>query len=133
MRTETAHFWVGNFKDEDELADFFGEDAGYYDDEDESEEDEKSISEFAKSQNEIWIDHDFFECGFEEEAASFEEQFENYSYAEEWISELKLRAEKCPFPINAIAFINKEEIKNPVSVSTDEFELMYLGEITYNI
>jgi Immunity protein 22 len=133
MRTEISHFWVGAFKNEHEFGNFFGETENYY--EDEREIDEKYISEFAKSQHENYYDHDFFEYGFENEEISFEERFSKYSYSEQWLAELKNRIEQkqLTFKINSIAFITKAEIANPSSVKENDFELIYMGEIEYEI
>ena len=88
MKTETSHFWLGKFKSEEEYFDFVGEDNAYYEDD---EVEEKFISDFAKSQGENFLDHDFMESGFENEAISFEEKFLKYSYAKQWIAEVKKR------------------------------------------
>lgn len=133
MKKEISHFWIGNFKSETDFYNFFGEDENYY--EDERETDEKYISEFAKTQNQNWLDHDFLECGFENESISFEEKFSGYSYGDQWISELKSRIEqiKPGFEISSIAFVTKEKIANPASVKTQQYEILYVGEIEYEI
>lgn len=133
MRTAVSHFWVGNFKNNSDFANFFGENPDYYTDE--RKISKKYISAFAKSQNENRYDHDFFECGFNDENTAIEDRFSGYSYAEEWLEELKKRiAQLAPnFQMNSIAFIEKGEIKNPTSVKTENFELIYLGVIEYEI
>lgn len=62
MRTEISYFWFGRFESEEDYFDFVGEDETYYEDDD---FEEKYISEFAKSQSEHFLDHDFIESGFE--------------------------------------------------------------------
>jgi len=133
MRKEISHFWVGNFKSETDFYSFFEEDENYYAEEEDT--DQKYISAFAKTQNKRWLDHDFFECGFEHESIPFEEKFSKYSYADQWIAELKSRIEqiKPGSQFNSIAFINKENIANPTSVKTEHFEMLYVGEIEYEI
>ena len=131
MKTETSHFWLGKFKSEEEYFDFVGEDNAYYEDD---EVEEKFISEFAKSQGENFLDHDFMESGFENEAISFEEKFSKYSYADQWIAEVKNRLNNQNLEdINTLIFISKDQIKNPVSVINSKFDLLYIGEIEYNI
>ncbi|MGE6354592.1 hypothetical protein ACQKCJ_12075 [Flavobacterium sp. NPDC079362] len=88
MRTETSHFWFGKFRSEAECFNFLGENETYYEEDDIKEED-KYISEFARSQSENFLDHDFMESGFENENVSFEEKFSKYSYADQWIVEAK--------------------------------------------
>jgi len=131
MRTEISHFWLGKFKSEEEYFDFVGEDEAYYEDDD---YEEKYISEFAKSQDENFLDHDFIESGFENEAISFEEKFSKYSYADQWIAEVKNRLHDQNLEdINTLIFISKNQIKNPISVMNSKFDLLYIGEIEYDI
>ena len=131
MRTEISHFWLGKFKSEEEYFDFVGEDEAYYEDDD---YEEKYISEFAKSQGENFLDHDFIESGFENEAISFEEKFSKYSYADQWIAEVKNRLHDQNLEdINTLIFISKNQIKNPISVMNSKFDLLYIGEIEYDI
>lgn len=135
MRTETSHFWFGKFKSEVVYFDFLGESEAYYEDEDVNE-DEKYISEFAKSQSENFLDHDFMESGFEDEDISFEQKFSLYSYSEKWITEVKERLSKQNQDlekVNTIVFISKDQIKKPISIHNSEFELLYIGEIEYEI
>jgi len=131
MRTEISHFWLGKFKSEEEYFDFVGEDEAYYEDDD---YEEKYISEFAKSQDENFLDHDFIESGFENEAISFEEKFSKYSYADQWIAEVKNRLNNQNLEdINTLIFISKDQIENPVSIINSKFDLLYIGEIEYDI
>ncbi len=133
MRTETCHFWLGKFKTEEDYFDFIGEDENYYENDDIEDE---YISEFAKSQRENFLDHDFMESGFENEDIPFEEKFLQYSYAEEWIVEVKQRLialNQNSEEINTVVFISKNQIKNPVSVTNSKFDLLYIGEIEYEI
>lgn len=133
MRTEISYFWFGRFESEKEYFDFVGEDELYYEDDN---YDEKYISEFAKSQSEYFLDHDFIESGFENEGISFEEKFVGYSYGKQWISEAKERLMNLNQnleEINTIVFISKNQIKNPVSISDAKFNLLYIGEIEYDI
>ena len=133
MRTEISHFWFGKFKSEDEYFDFIGEDESYY-----SEDDieGKYLSEFAKSQDRNHLDHDFMESGFEDENILFEDKFEKYSYASEWILKAKenlIQLNQNIEEINTVVFISKDQIKNPVSINNSNFKLLYIGEIEYEI
>lgn len=131
MRTEISHFWLGKFTSEEEYFDFVGEDEAYYEDDD---YEEKYISEFAKSQGENFLDHDFIESGFENEAISFEEKFSKYSYADQWIADVKNRLNNQNLEdINTLIFISKDQIGNPVSIINSKFDLLYIGEIEYDI
>nr|WP_199158465.1 immunity 22 family protein [Pedobacter sp. ASV2] len=131
MKTEICHFWVGNFKSEDLFYEFFEEDKRFY----EEEADENGyVSEFSASQSENWIDFDFLECGFENNAKPFNEKFNKYSYSTEWMKTVESRIKELNLTdLNAIAFINKSEIERPVNVKRKNFTLHYLGEIEYEV
>lgn len=133
MRTEICHFWFGKFKSEDEYFDFIGEDESYYSEE---EIDEKYLSEFAKSQDRNHLDNDFMESGFEDENIAFEHKFLKNSYASKWILEAKeklIQQNQKIEEINTVVFISKDQIKNPVSIKNSNFNLLYIGEIEYEI
>lgn len=133
MRTETSHFWFGKFRSEEDYFDFLGESETYYENDD---IEEKYISEFAKSQNEHFLDHDFMESGFENGDISFEDKFVGYSYGTQWISEAKERLmhlNKNLEEINTLVFISKNQIMNPVSIVDAKLNLLYIGEIEYDI
>ncbi|WP_316802815.1 immunity 22 family protein [Pedobacter nototheniae] len=131
MKTEICHFWVGNFKSEDLFYDFFEEDKRFYENESNSD---GYVSEFSASQSENWIDFDFLECGFENNAKPVNEKFGKYSYAAKWMDALETKINALNLTdLNAIAFINKSEIENPVSVNRKNFDLHYLGEIEYEV
>ena len=131
MRTEISHFWIGYFQSENNYFDFFGEKDDYY--EDEREIEEKYISEFAKTQGEYWIDHDFIENGFDNSDNNFMDKFKKYSYSEQWISELNSKAKDKLINVNTIVFITKSQIKNPQNIEGENYILKYLGEIEYEI
>ena len=131
MRTEKSHFWIGKFDTKDLYLDFVGEDDSRYELED---YDDIPISKFAKSQGEIWLDHDFMESGFEEPNKDVKIQFDKYSYAYNWGKELEKRCLKLTEPDNnTLIFINEHQIKNPSSVKGDGFILEYIGIIEYDI
>ncbi|WP_394775966.1 immunity 22 family protein [Flavobacterium sp.] len=133
MKTETCHFWFGKFESEKEYFDFVGEDPAFYEDE-VSDEDQKYISEFAKSQNENFLDHDFIESGFENQDISFEDKFVGYSYSDKWILEAQNRlVDQNLQEINTIIFISKNQIETPVTITNSKFRLLYIGEIEYEI
>ncbi|MBO9700349.1 MAG: immunity 22 family protein [Sporocytophaga sp.] len=132
MRKEVSDFWIGSFDSKDEYFNFFGENPDFYQDEDDIEE--KYISKFAESQSENWIDHDFMESGFEDGNGTFIERFKKYSYSDQWITELSGKAKESDLKkINTIVFITKGRIKKPVSISTSEYSLQYIGQIEYYI
>lgn len=132
MRTEICHFWVGFFDKETDFFDFLSEDPNYYKEERDLEE--IYISKFAESQGENWIDHDFLECGFQNSDSPLADRFEAYSYSQEWIPEIERRIQKhiiCK--VNTIVFVAKSEIDKPIDVIRENFSLIYVGEIEYEI
>lgn len=132
MKTQTSHFYVGHFPDEETLAGFVEESDSYYGDE-KGKGAKKYISAFAQSQGERSPDLDFMESAFDGESAPFAEKFADASYSGEWMDELQRRIDalETKIEINSFIMINKEEIKHPVSVKTGVFDLLYMGEITY--
>jgi len=135
MKKVISHFWFGKIKSKEKYLNVVGENENYYD-EDDIEEDGKYISEFAKYQGEIWLDHDFMESGFEDQEISFEDKFIDYSYAAQWIQIARKRLENENYnlsEINTVIFISKDQIEKPVSVDNLDCNLMYIGEIEYEI
>jgi hypothetical protein len=131
-RTEICDFWIGKFDNSNDYFDLVGEDPEFY--QDERDIDEKYISKFAKYQRENWIDHDFMESGFENGEDSFFERFKKYSYSDQWIKKLFEKANETDLSdINAVIFIRKGRIKNPISIVESKFTLRYVGQIEYNI
>ena len=131
-RTEICDFWIGTFDNSNDYFDLVGEDPEFY--QDERDIDEKYISKFAKYQRENWIDHDFMESGFENGEDSFFERFKKYSYSDQWIKKLFEKANETDLSdINAVIFIRKGRIKNPISIVESKFTLRYVGQIEYNI
>lgn len=133
MRTEISHFWFGKFNSEQTYIDFFSESKSYYENEN---IDDQYISEFAKSQGENFLDHDFVESGFENQDILFEDKFVDYSYGDQWILEAKNRLvaqNQNLKEINTVVFISKDQIEKPISITNSKFELHYIGEIEYEI
>jgi hypothetical protein len=129
MPNQTTHFWVGKFENQSLFDQFFEE--SY------SENDEDSISKFAESQDETWIDHDFLEMGFENLNLPLREKFANYSYADRWIAEFEKKVqEKGISEINTILMCNEDkdniQINSPKSFSGDGYRLEYLGKINFD-
>ncbi|MFK8005435.1 MAG: immunity 22 family protein [Saprospiraceae bacterium] len=123
-----AQFWGGKFINENVFKDFFEE---RY-----TEDDNESISKFAESQNETWIDHDFLEIGFEITGKNIKEKFIDYSYAEKWINTFEKKLiEKNISDVNAIIMVNYDneisQIKFPKSHRDENLQIEYLGEIEY--
>jgi hypothetical protein len=128
-KTETSHFWVGQFV-EPLATDYFAE---VYDEDDEDRE-QTPLSAFARDQGEKWYDHDLLEYGFSDTAGSIEELVAGYSYSDQWGGELARRVAKAGLSgINWFAFISKSEIARPRSVQGDGYWLHYLGTIRYRL
>jgi hypothetical protein len=132
MKRETYHFWVGTFDKENDFFDFVGENPNYYEDEEDLEY--KYISKFAESQGENWIDNDCMECGFQDSNLSLTERFQDYSYSDKWIPEIERRIQQNKIDkVNSIVFVAKRAIKKPINVIQENFSLIYLGEVEYEI
>jgi len=135
----TSQFWAGKFADEDMFNGFVVEDPDHY--AEENEDKDYPISKFAASQGEWFYDHDFMEVTFSEEKTRTGEKF-NISWIDKWADEFDQRIKKHGVSdVNSIVMMVVDnppngkphrQISNPVSVSGEGFELVYLGEIEYD-
>jgi hypothetical protein len=127
--TETSHFWIGRFPSIERLAEYFAE---TYDDDDEG--DATPISQFAQDQDETWYDHDYLEYVFGDAGAGVEVLVSGASYHKQWQSELAQRAAAATVSgQNTVVFISQDQIEHARSVVGDDYELRYVGTITYRI
>jgi hypothetical protein len=125
-RTETCHFWIGRFSNARAVGKYFKEN---HDD-----ENENPISQFAADQKEQYYDHDKMEYGFKAKPKSIEALVSGYSYSDQWSEELVQMVKKKRLEeMNMFVFINQSEIGKPRTVKRDDYELHYLGKITYDI
>ncbi|MBV8252380.1 MAG: immunity 22 family protein [Chitinophaga sp.] len=138
MERRRAHIWLGYFENENDLSNFVAEDPAYY--ADESDAEELYISEFAKTQGEHWMDHDFMEHGFEDGPQSFTEKFADYSYASEWIPQIVSRTDSAFLQrVNTLILFGIDAGYpgyrgiQPSSVNGGNFFLEYMGEVTYEL
>ena len=132
MNKERSHFWIGNFNSEKLFVDFIDENNRYR----ENLKEEIGISKFAESQNELWLDYDFIEFGYEPSGASFKDKFSHYSYFDSWMLDLELSCENLGINLknyNALIFINENQVLKPKSIVTDDYGLIYLGVFNYKI
>jgi hypothetical protein len=128
--TQTCHFWVGRFPNEQRVADYFAE----VWDEDDEDRAHTPLSEFARDQQEKWYDHDFLEYGFNPAARSIKELVTGYSYHDQYEDELSRRVTAHGLTgVNMFVFIDQEQIDHPRSVEGDGYTLHYMGTITYRI
>jgi hypothetical protein len=124
-KTETSHFWLGQFPDRKRAAKYFAE---------QYEDDDAPVSEFARDQGAKWYDHDLMESGFSKGANSIEKLVKGHSYYEQWAEELARRAKYAGVTgVNLLVFINKDQIKKPRSSKGEGYSLHYLGTIKYRI
>jgi hypothetical protein len=131
-RTETGDFWVGEFPSWEVFSGYVGEDPRYYELMD--TEDAVPLSWFIRDQGAEWFDHDMGEMGFKANAGSVAELVKGYSYADQYADELARRAENVGLTAaNGFVFIRGGVIEEPRSVTTTEFRLLYVGQITYRL
>lgn len=154
----TSQFWVGYCDDPDEITDFFSEDAYYaklqnladkFDkgkidnveyEKQERQLDDCPITDFAKSQGEKFIDHDFIEWRWEPECKPLNEMFSGTSWIEMWANLVTERAyglgvEK----INCFVMVGLNEsvsppqkIKKPSDIRLSSGSLVFIGEVTHD-
>jgi hypothetical protein len=127
--TETSHFWIGYFPEEQRAEEYFEE--VYNEDED---YENTSLSQFARDQNKKWYDHDFLEYGYKDNCGSIECLVVEHSYYEQWSNELSGRVTQNDLSgFNTIVFISCDQIDIPLTVKGDIYWLYYLGAIEYHI
>lgn len=123
---ETSHFWAGDFVSLESYTELFAETY--------SDDDDAPISPFAKTQDEIYYDHDSMEYGYSSDAASLAELVAGYSYADQWSEEFSKLVESLGLTdVNAFLFMSESEIESPKSFQTESGRLTYLGKISYEI
>ena len=146
-RTQTADFWVGVFRDEDLVFDYFGESADYYkflDDDPPMVQltpnggppvaGREPLTRFLADHDQQWYDHDMVELGFNSVAKNIAELVHPHSYGDQYAEQLtKLAAALDIGQINTFIFVTAGEVREPRSTSGDGFVLKYAGQITYNI
>ncbi len=119
-----CRIWSGIFKDGEIFEDYFKE---------QYEREDKPISKFAEGQGEIWLDHDFFEFGFENHSTNLRDKFSQYSFSDDWTDEFQERVKEIGV-VNANTIVisvsdnGKFQISVPKSIHHSEFTLHYLGE-----
>lgn len=121
FRQETLDIWVGYFEEE-RCGNYFEE---QYDD------DDAPLSEFAGDQEESFIDHDFMEIGFQPSPQSIADLVAGHSWSDEYANELAERVQQSNIlRFNCFIFITAGEVQSPRSVSKDGVELHYMGQFT---
>lgn len=146
-RTQTCDFFVGFFPNEDVFSEYVDESEEFYrklDDDPDSvpaplrgnprTQDSIPLSRFIGDQGHDWYDHDLIEVGFNASAATVADLVRGHSYSDQYSDELSRRASATGLDkINAFLFISGGVIQQPRSVTTDNFDIRYVGQITYKI
>ncbi len=157
VKTLTSQFWVGWCDDPDEITDFFSEEPYYARfneleaklangeiDETiyakrEEELDNCPITDFAKSQGERFLDHDFIEWRWEPDCKPLVEMFSGSSWVEMWAEKVEDRAKSLGVgKINCFVMIGLEEgvnppqqVEKPCDIKLKSGTLVFIGEITH--
>ena len=133
-----AHFWLGHCENNERLGALLSE-AEYWKLDDE-ERKVSHLSEFAKSQNERWYDHDFLEAGWEAEGSTLSQRFHKYSWSEIWAGELdrrakelKLRDPNCFIMLGGSPDKPEDwDLNAPGDIGRSGIELRYMGKIEFS-
>jgi hypothetical protein len=147
-RAESSDFWVGVFPDEVAFSEYFGEAPDYYDFLKDSPAFVKVRRKGAppddrhKPRTRFLADHDqvdfcnfeVAEMGFNCEAVSIAELIEPYSCSDRYGDELTRRAGDLGIDgINSFVFVSTGAIRSPRTIQNEDFQLYYVGSITYRI
>lgn len=148
METETSDFWVGTFPDEDTYWEYFGESVDHYSSLGDApamvtvplrgaapNETHKARTQFLEDHNQIdYYNNGVSEQGFNADAKSIAELIEPYSYSNQYCRELTRLVDQLGITgINTFIFVGTGEIQEPRSIRTVNYQLHYLGKITYSI
>jgi len=158
VKTLTSQFWVGWCDDPDEITKFFSEESHYakfreletklangeIDDKEydkrEQELEDNPITEFAKSQGEQFIDHDFIEWRWEPDCKPLVEMFSGSSWVEMWAEKVKERAKDLGVgKINCFVMVGldsgatpPQEVEKLCDIQLRSGTLTFIGEITHD-
>lgn len=125
MKKEISHIWLGEFKG-NAPEDFFEE---HYD-----REDDEPLSAFAKSQGQIWYNHDFIEISYLDEPERVATLVDGHSYSEQYLQKVIIHAENLGIhKANVFVLAYKNEIMTPSTVEGVGYKLWYLGEFECDI
>lgn len=135
LRTQ---IWLGQFQSQTQFFDFVSEDPDYYELEDRAD---GSLSKFAKSQGERFIDHDFLEVSFDDQGSLATNRFESHYCAQFWRDRVEQECQSRALgPFNSCitlsvdispAGVSEPQVSAPCDVSEDGFFLAYLGEFEH--
>ncbi|MNN78559.1 hypothetical protein D3C81_1951260 [compost metagenome] len=103
------------------------------------ERDQAYLSEFGRTQNERWYDHDFLEAGWETKGSNLLERFEEYSWVEEWAEELERRAREMGLKEpNCFIMLGGSPVRprnwkldEPCQIDRPGINLLYVGKIEF--
>ena len=118
MPMDTSHFWLGVFKSEDHLGAYFEE---QYDD------DDIPVNQFAADQGEMRYDHDWVERGFLKSGA-LHELIKRASYSSDYLHDVIAAATALGIgAANTFILADCNEFDDPKAVNADEYGLWYIG------
>lgn len=133
-----TQIWVGHFQSETQLSDFVSEDPDYYKLEDRAD---GSLSKFASSQGQRFIDHDFLEVSFDDQDSLGTKRFKNHYYADFWRDKVEQECQSRALGsfnscITLGVYISRAgasepQVAAPYDVNEDGFWLVYLGEFEH--
>ncbi len=118
MTMEFVHIWLGSFQSPKAFEDYL---------EEQYEDDERSINQFAEDQGERFYDHDWVESNFKV-IDNLEELVMLHSYSGSYGEEVLKKAAGLDIEIaNAFIMADSEEFTAPKSKQTANYTLHYLG------
>jgi hypothetical protein len=132
MPMEISHIWLGRFSSEGDARAYFAE---HYNDGDDNDEDgETPISQFAADQGQWFYDHDWLEVSFQE-SRDLRALVMQHSFSSDYLEEILSRANSLGLAEQANTFVlaDKAEFNHPRSVKTEQYQLWYFGEFSCTI
>lgn len=124
MPMETSHVWLGMFQSEDHLDAYF---------EEQYEDDDTPINRFATDQGEMYYDHDWVERAFCQ-SGDLHDLIEDASYSYDYMQDVIATAKELGIKsANTFILADAQEIDDPKTVSSTDYQLWYIGKFKCHV
>jgi hypothetical protein len=121
---ETSHIWLANFPSEDYVDSYF---------EEQFDDDDAPINQFAADQGEQSYDHDWVERSFNDQR-NLRLLISDHSYSSDYLDHVISRAAEMGIKTaNTFIMADVNEFPSPRSPKADDYQIWYIGKYGCNI